>query len=126
MTSNQNFAGQTTPSVIDTEYERCNFTQFGLRDDAGKKRGIRLFPGDDTPRTFTRCNLVNAEVPPGSAIIDCNTTIRESGILVGSDDMVVDGEVFRVEHHSDFVYGHFDGDSGLYVDLALPEEQVVD
>ncbi len=126
MTRNRNFVGQVTPSVIDTEYESCNFSQPVPIDLAGLKRGVRLFPGDDTPRTFVRCNLVNAEVPPGSTIVGGNTTMRESNVLTGSDDIVVDGETLTIEHHSNFVHGRFDPASGSYVDLPSPSEVVID
>lgn len=43
----------------------------------GDKRPHRIFPDDDTPRTFINCNLVNAMPPPGSKLTDCNTTIIE-------------------------------------------------
>lgn len=63
MTEHKNFTGQATPSIVDTEYRRCNFTQ--------ETAHTRLFPGDDTPRTFTRCNLKNCDLPPGSATVGC-------------------------------------------------------
>ncbi len=75
MTEKKNFSGQTTPKIKDTEYRNCNFSQPDCVDDAGKMRGVRIFPGDDTPRTFIGCNMVNCEPPLGSTQIDCNNAI---------------------------------------------------
>ena len=75
MTKNKNFSKGTTPRIIDTEYVFCNFMQPQPTLVDGKWQGTRIFPGDDTPRTFRSCNLVNCEVPPGSTVIDCNTAI---------------------------------------------------
>ena len=64
---------------------QASYTGFAFAFDnsverAGKRVGQRIFPGDDTPRTFTECNLVNCIVPPGSTIVDCNTSILERNI----------------------------------------------
>lgn len=58
MTERRNFSFEQTPSIIDTEYVDCNFTQAVAH--------TRLFPGDDTPRTFIDCNLKNCDLGPGS------------------------------------------------------------
>ena len=91
MTKKENFFGQATPNIIDTEYERCNFGQpqpVGSGD--GVYIGVRIFPDNDTPRTFIQCQLQNAEVPPGSTVIDCNTSIVQKRIASG------DGFVNRI------------------------------
>ena len=62
MTSRKNFENQATPSVIDTEYVNCRFVQSAPH--------TRIFPGDDTPRTFTQCALNNCDLPPGSTVIN--------------------------------------------------------
>lgn len=105
MTEWQNFSGQVTPAIVDTEYRHCNFTQLVPVDDGGLKRGVRLFPGDDTPRTFINCNMCNCEPPPGSALTKCNGVIKEFGVETTSDTITIDGESVVMQHHSDFIYG---------------------
>lgn len=108
MTSRQNFIGQTTPSIVDTEYEECNFAQPQPVDSGGGVYvGVRLFPGDDTPRTFRRCNLCNCEPPPGSTLEQCNTTIKRNRVVTSSEDVTVDGVVTSLDHHSHFVEGRW-------------------
>ena len=77
MISNKNFSGQLTPSEIDTEYSSCNFAQSGETDGLGGWLPTRIFPGDDTPRTFIECNMTNVLPPPGSTLIRCNTHLIE-------------------------------------------------
>lgn len=77
MIEKKNFAGMTTPPEIDLEYRNCNFRQEGQPDGLGGWMPIRIFPGDDTPRTFFECNLVNCLPPPGSTLIRCNTQLCE-------------------------------------------------
>lgn len=123
---NGNFSGMITPSVIDSEYVECNFSQPAPIDVAGSKKGARIFPGDDTPRTFTRCNLVNAEPPPGSTINECNTTIMEIGLVDSVEDIIVDGVVVgTVTHHKNVVHGRILSD-GSYDYLPTPREEIVD
>lgn len=126
MIRDRNFCNQTIPSEIALEYRDCNFAQFAPIDIAGKKRGVRLFPGDDTPRTFIGCNLCNAEAPSGSIIIDCNTGIKEFDVVTRTDTITIDGASMIVEHHSDFIYGRFDPATEAYVDLPIPREKVKD
>ena len=68
---------------------------------------VRLFPGDDTPRTFENCNLVNCEVPPGSTVIKCNTTIRRTLVPTSTDEIVVDGESIGNTIYHDIIYGRY-------------------
>lgn len=77
MIQDKNYTNQPTPDEIDTEYRSCNFTQQGVSDGLGGWLPTRIFPGDDTPRTFVRCNMVNCEPPPGSTLIQCNTQLVE-------------------------------------------------
>lgn len=86
----KNFSGQATSSITDTEYSRCNFAQ--VLPDPNLPNRVRIFPGDDTPRTFFRCNLVNCQVPSGSIIIKCNTSIVVPNALIGSITVTVDGQ----------------------------------
>ena len=126
MTERENFSGQQTPSLIDTDYRQCNFCQPAPVDGVGLKRGVRLFPGDDTPRTFIDCNLSNCEPPPGSTLTRCNTVIRESYVHTCTETVTIDGEPVELDHHSDYIYGKFDGDSGEYVYFDAPREVEVD
>ena len=126
MTEGKNFSGQPTPSIIDTEYRWCNFSQPAPIDVSGKKRGVRLFPGDDTPRTFVNCGMMNAEPPPGSTVTDCLMSIKEVGKVTSTDTITIDGVSETVEHRSDFVHGRFDPATGGYIDLPTPEETVID
>lgn len=99
----KNFSGQATPSIIDIEYQRCNFAQIlpdpNVVNDPNEPARVRLFPGDDTPRTFIRCNLVNCEVPPGSTVVKCNTSIVVPNRLIGSITVTVDGSSSSVEFY---------------------------
>ena len=97
VTESKNFSGQATPSIIDTEYQRCNFAQ--VLPDPNLPNRVRLFPGDDTPRTFFRCNLVNCEVPPDSTVIKCNTSIVAPNMLIGSITVTVDGRSSSIEFY---------------------------
>ena len=123
MIEGKNFARTTTPRLIDTEYRDCNFSQSQPIDVDGKKRGVRLFPGDNTPRTFINCNLVNAEPPPGSTVTNCNTWIIERNAVTSTDSVTVDGTRVEIDHHSDFVHSHYV--NGAYVDQT-PTERVID
>lgn len=111
MTKGKNFRSQAIPSIIDTEYQRCNFAFKNCIDVAGVKKGTRLFPGDDTSRTFIECNMSNCEPPPGSTLINCNTNISEKQVVVGSDSVVIDGETISVYDYANISYGRYkDGD----------------
>ena len=90
----KNFAGMDPASIpVADEYVRCNFSR--LQPDTGQNPpvGVRLFPGDETPRTFRNCNLFNCEPPPGSTVVDCNTWIVTTGELAHTEDLVIDGQV---------------------------------
>lgn len=115
MTRGQNFSGQRTPSVIDVEYYRCSFFQpqpVFYRDSLAC--GVRIFPDDDTPRTFIECNLVNCEFPPGSHIISCNTAVVSRNQVLEEEEVTVDGRaVARVAREGDVFHGHYDEDGTL-------------
>lgn len=121
----KNFSGEPTPSIVVGEYVKCNFSQPALVDVAGKKRGTRLFPGDDKPRIFRECNLSNAEPPPGSTVDDCYTKISEI-IKSSSDTVTIDGVAVTMDHHIVRLYGEFDGSPGDYVYLPSPLDTQVD
>lgn len=115
MTRNKNFSGQQTPSVVDDTYYCCNFAQpqpvFHQDDSA---HGVRLFPGDDTPRAFIQCNLTNCQVPPGSTMEECNTAIVARHQPVETEDVEVDGRtVTRTTKEGSVVHGLYDGNGNL-------------
>jgi hypothetical protein len=123
---NRNFSGETTPSIIDDTYINCNFSQPEPVNDSGDKKGIRLFPGDDTARTFIECNLVNCEPPPGSTITGCNTTIRENRIYSYSDFVEIDIVTMEIENFVDVIYGHYQQDgSYTYKDPFIEEPNLI-
>ena len=53
------------------------------------------------------CNLCNAEVPPGSTVIDCNTTIKRFNVRTETDTMTIDRETIELQHHADYIYGRW-------------------
>ncbi len=124
-----NFSNQATPSVIADEYVGSNFTQAQPVDGpGGVKVGVRLFPGDDTPRTFRgSCNLTNCHPPPGSVVDpSCNTTVAERGIVSSAETVTVDGDPIVLEHHVNRIHGRYDGTIGAYVYLGSPIDVEVD
>ena len=98
----KNFSGQATPSIIDPNYIRCNFAQ--TLPDPNLPNRVRIFPGDDTPRTFFRCNLVNCELPPGSMVVKCNTSIVAPNMLIGSITVTVDGKSSSINFYGTKFY----------------------
>lgn len=119
VTKGKNFSGQTTPSIVDTEYVECNFAQPEPVLDGGDYIGVRLFPGDDTPRTFTHCTMTNCEPPPGSTC-DRRCTIKRKQVVVDTDTITVDGQSITLNLYADVVYGHYR--DGAYVYLSVPLE----
>lgn len=102
----KNFSGQTTPNEVADEYRNCNFSHPAPVELAGKKIGVRLFPLDDTPRTFVECNLVNCLPPPGSVLIRCNTTLRESMVDLGTTEtLIVDSKPVEIGEWGNLIYG---------------------
>lgn len=103
------------------EYIQCNFARRNPQDVQGNKRGTRLFPGDDTPRVFTRCNLMNCEPPPGSTVRRCNTHMVASSVLDHEDVVTVDGvELARNSYYNSIHYGRWDPLSEAYIDNPAP------
>ena len=107
MTKTKNFNGQVTPSIIDTHYEECTFIQPDCIDDAGVKKSVRIFPGDNAPRHFKGCNLVNCELPPGSTIENCNTAVVGRRVVSASEDVEIDGEIITVNEYVSRTYGKY-------------------
>lgn len=102
MISKKNFAN-IDPSLIpvDTEYEFCNFSRIQPDTSGAEVVGVRLFPGDDTPRIFRSCNMMNCEPPPGSTLIGCNTYIITQGELGPVDTLTIDGVVEHTTQYHD-------------------------
>jgi len=125
MIKRKNFTGTDIAAIpVDAEYLECNFAQPA---PFNTNRGHRLFPGDDTPRTFTRCNLVNCEPPPGSTLVLCNTTIAEYDIVSHTDEVVVDSVVVSsVDYHNFRIYGRYNPDTGQYDDREPPTDVPAD
>jgi hypothetical protein len=77
----------------------------------GAALGVRLFPGDDTPRTFIDCNLLNCEPPPGSIVQTCNTKLVRKSVPSATkedDVVVVDGvEISRTTYHDYIALGRW-------------------
>lgn len=117
MTKGKNFSGQSTPSIVDDTYYRCNFAQpqpVFYRD--GSAHGVQLFPGDDTPRTFIECNLTNCLVPPGSTVEDCNTAVVSRNIATITEEVEVDGRIVtRAIKEGNVMHGHYDESTGYLV-----------
>ena len=108
MISEKNFSNMDPALIpVDTEYQRCNFSR--SQPDLGPPVvGVRLFPGDDTPRTFIDCNLFNCEPPPGSTLINCNTWIITTGELGPIDELVIDGVVeHTVQYHDRTIHARY-------------------
>ena len=99
-TTSQNFSGDPTPRVKDTEYVGCNFSQSAPQ--------TRLFPGDDTPRTFVDCNLVNCLPPPGSTVKGCNTTQVQRGVEISETPISIGGRDTTVKSYVDRILGRLD------------------
>jgi hypothetical protein len=128
MIRRQNFHNRPDPDVGgETEFERCNFSQDQPVDSGGGVYvGVRLFPGDDTPRTFTNCNLTNAEPPPGSTCVGCNHNILRRNVVTSQDTITVDGQSTTLDHHSQIVYGVYDPVAGSYDYLPTPRQDDLD
>ena len=80
----KNYRNGKEPPLLDVYDGYCFAFENPLGN--GKKKPNRIIPGDDTPRTFIRCNLVNAIPPPGSTLISCNTSIIERNLETGAAD----------------------------------------
>jgi hypothetical protein len=126
--TNQNFVGIAIADIpVDLEYVRCNFSQPQPVNNGGLRRGQRLFVGDDTPRTFTNCNMVNCEPPPGSTLNSCQTHMIERNIETTADTIQVDGgPILTEQHHSNFAYGRYLPATETYEDFPGPREEVED
>lgn len=91
-----NYSGQTSPEKK-PKYRSCNFSQ--------PVPGTRLWPGDDTPRVFEECNLVNCVPPPGSTLTKCNTTQVERMVEDGTEDVTVGERTVKIKRYMDRILG---------------------
>jgi len=107
MIKGKSFAGQDTPRLVDTEYQQCNFSTRQPGERGGLKVGVRLFPGDDTPRTFIKCNLINRELPPGSTVVGGNRALIEYDVVSVSHVIDIDGEEITMDDYENVVYGRY-------------------
>ncbi len=115
MIKGKNFMGLEVADIPkDAEYKRCNFARRNCIDDSGVKKGARLFPGDDTPRIFTLCNMSNCEPPPGSTVVNCNCSISAKQVVVGSDTVEIDGESITVYDYANISYGRYKDGEYVY------------
>lgn len=125
MIQRKNFAGVPVAQIpVDLEYRNCNFSREAPATPAPNPTSVRLFPGDDTPRTFIDCNMVNCEPPPGSTLIRCNTSIKESGVVTQTDTVTVDGFLVSTsDRTSTFTYGRWNPNTQSYQYLGTPLEE---
>lgn len=121
---NKNFSATDVVDIpVDSEYVSCNFTRPQPDTGGAQPVGIRLFPGDDTPRTFRSCNLVNCELPPGSTVIDCNTAVVEYGVFDYDETITVDTVVVSTTTYTKaVVHGRYDPVGETYVYEPTPIE----
>ncbi len=123
----KNFSGLIIPPPPydrETEFEQCNFTQPAPDTSGANPVGVRLWPGDDTPRTFFRCNMLNCEPPPGSTVTKCLTAMKSFGL----DGTVVEVEIDSVVLHSyqnkfNRVHGRREPDDSYVYDQQDEDEQ---
>ena len=125
MISEKNFSNWDVNTIPDDDqYERCNFSH-SQPAQTSPALGVRLFPGDDTPRVFTDCNLFNCEPPPGSILINCNTWIVSTGEIGPVDELIVDGVVqHTTQYHDRTLYGKYTTSGYVYeaVPVTTPED----
>lgn len=124
MIKEKNFSNaDPTTLPADTEYVRCNFTQTVPDTSGANPVGVRLWPGDDTPRTFTNCNLVNCEPPPGSTVVQCNTTVSEYGVFDFEETITIDSVVVNTRTFTkQIIYGRYNPETETYDYLPTPVE----
>lgn len=121
MIENKIFANPAPNEVPkDSEYRGC-MIKFDAPDTSGASpAGNELWPGDNTPRTFIDCNLINVAPPPGSTLIRTNATVIEYGIAAGSDTLTVDSVLIHTTNYIlNRTYGRYD-DTATYVELGTP------
>ena len=101
------------------EFEFCNFSRYQPDLSGAQAKGVRLWPGDDRPRTFRNCNLTNCEPPPGSTLIDCNASVIERDVPDVTETLTIDGEVVDTIQKYNYTF-HARYIDGQYVRDGLP------
>ena len=120
MVKDKNFSNQIIPRIIDIEYRDCNFSHSDCIEVLGQKVGVRIFPDDDTPRTFIGCNMRNCEPPPGSSMINSYSTIIERIAIVNTEILQIDAEQIEVNDYADKIHGFYY--EGTYTYHSIPIE----
>ena len=120
MIENENFSNQIIPKIIDTEYKDCNFSHSNCLTIFGQKVGHRIFPDDDTPRTFIDCNLTNCEPPPGSTQISSPSKVIEKSVVIATETIEIDGDVIVAEIIADRYLGRYW--EGVYTYFLTPRD----
>jgi hypothetical protein len=117
-----NFAPGTIPE--DTEYVRCNFTQSVPDTSGANPVGVEMFPGySGPPMTFRNCNLVNCEPPPGSTLMNCNTSVSEYDVFDRDETITVDGVVVSTRtFNKQVIHGKYNPETEAYEYLPTPVE----
>ena len=123
MIRRKNFSNMDPALIpVDTEYRECNFARSNPDMTGPQPVGIRLFPGDDTPRTFIDCNLMNCEVPPGSTVQGGLTVIKETGVFDRDETITIDNVVKHTRRfNKGIVHGRYV--NGVPEYKQTPEEQ---
>ena len=100
---------------IDVLYVNCNFSQDQPDTSGAQPKGVRLFPGDDTPRHFEDCNLHNCELPPGSTSSGiCNRSVVEHSALDDTQKVIIGGKEIGVKKNYVMrVHGAYDENNKL-------------
>lgn len=115
MIKDKNYRDKSLPDDISETYENCSFCQPQPVNVGEIYTGVRLFPDDDTARTFINCNLVNCELPPNSTAIGCNTSIISRNIRVVTDVIVIGGNEIEIAEHYDYIHGKYDHEAMSYI-----------
>jgi hypothetical protein len=124
--SKKNFSN-FTPGTIpeDTEYVQCNFSQ-RVPVAGVNPTGVEIFPGYSGPTiTFRNCNLVNCQPPPGSIVIESNTSISEYDVFDRDETIEVDGQVVNSRTFTkQVIHGKYNPDTENYeysTPIEVPE-----
>jgi hypothetical protein len=122
MIKNRNYSNHDPAQLPNLPvFEGYNFARTQPDTTGPEPVGVRLWPGDDTPRTFINCNLMNCEVPPGSTVTDCLTVIMETDIPDYDETLVIDGvERARVNFKKVRIHGRYV--DGVLERKPAPEE----
>jgi len=123
----KNYSGHAAADIdIDWKpgyYTGYNFSMPAPVDNAGTMEGHPIFDGHDdgTDYHFHDCNFVNRKPPAGCTHSGSfNTTIRESQVVVGSDDIIVDSvTVGTINAYADKIYANYRDGAYVYRDPVL-------